>query len=74
MNVFKGKSVTSYPAFKDKLDGDYKYSEDRVVVDGNLVTSRGPGTCFEWAFKIAEILVGKEVSQELKSQTLALTA
>ena len=73
-DIGKGKSVTSYPAFKEKLEGDYKYSEDRVVVDGNLVTSRGPGTCFEFGFKLAELLVDKEMADQLKSQTLALTS
>ena len=35
----------------------YKYSNDRVVVDGTLVTSRGPGTAFEFALKLVEILM-----------------
>ena len=59
---------------KEKLENDYKYCEDRVVVDGKLVTSRGPGTCFEFAFKLAELLIDKDMSDQLKSQTLALTA
>ncbi len=29
-NIGKGKQLTSYPAFKDKLSGDYKYTDDRV--------------------------------------------
>jgi protein DJ-1 len=57
--------------FKDQLEGEYTYSNDNVVVDGNIVTSRGPGTCFEFAFKLAEILVSKEMAKELKDQTLA---
>jgi len=73
-DIGKGKNITSYPAFKSKLEGDYNYSEDRVVVDNKLVTSRGPGTCFEFAFKLAELLVDKDMSDQLKSQTLALTA
>lgn len=69
-------TVVKWSAFKkqSKLEGDYKYSEDRVVVDNKLVTSRGPGTCFEFAFKLAELLVDKDMSDQLKSQTLALTA
>lgn len=38
----------------------YKYSEDRVVQDGQLITSRGPGTTFEFALKILENLEGAE--------------
>jgi len=43
----------------------YNYSEDRVVVDGKLVTSRGPGTTFEFALKLVELLVSKEKSDSL---------
>ena len=71
-DIGKGGKLTSYPAFKEKLEKDYEYSEDRVVVDGKMVTSRGPGTCFEFAFKLAEILVSKEMADQLRDQTLAL--
>jgi len=43
----------------------YNYSEDRVVVDGKLVTSRGPGTTFEFALAIVELLVSKEKKDSL---------
>lgn len=56
-----GKSITSYPSVKDKLVADYKYVDDQnVVVDGSLITSRGPATSFAFALKIAENLVGAE--------------
>ena len=74
--IGKGKEITSYPAFKEKLSSDYNYSENRVVVDENICTSRGPGTCFEFAFKLVELLLedGAKLAEELKSQTLAVTA
>ena len=31
-----------------------------MVVDDKLITSRGPGTAFEFALKIVELLQGKE--------------
>jgi len=43
----------------------YKYSEERVVVDGKLVTSRGPGTTFEFALALVELLVSKEKRDSL---------
>ena len=45
--IGKGQKITSYPAFKEKLDKDFNYLEDRVVVDANIVTSRGPGTTYD---------------------------
>ncbi|KAG8299507.1 hypothetical protein J6590_099437, partial [Homalodisca vitripennis] len=32
--IAKGKSLTSYPSVKEELVSDYKYSEDKVVIDG----------------------------------------
>ncbi|PVD35434.1 hypothetical protein C0Q70_02396 [Pomacea canaliculata] len=64
--IGKGKKVTSYPSMGDKMkQGGYRYLEDRVVQDGKLITSRGPGTCFEFALKLVEALVDKEKSKSL---------
>ena len=68
--IGKGKSITSYPAFKNDLDGYYKYSDERVVVDGNLVTSQGPGTCFDFALKIVELLSDKETADKIQGGLL----
>lgn len=61
-----GKTVTSYPAVKGAMEdgGNYKYVEDDVVVDGNIITSRGPGTAFVFALKVVELLQGKEKASE----------
>ncbi|XP_070561712.1 Parkinson disease protein 7 homolog [Ptychodera flava] len=64
-SIGKGKSLTSHPGVKDKLTSDYKYSEDRVVIDGNMITSRGPGTTFEFALAIVEALHGKEEKDKI---------
>ena len=47
--------------------GTYKYSEDSVVKDGTLITSRGPGTAFNFALALVEALKGKEVAESLVS-------
>ena len=64
--ICSGKTVTSHPSVKDKMvDGGYKYSEDRVVADGKLITSQGPGTTFEFGLKIVEKLQGAEKANSL---------
>lgn len=50
--------------------GGYKYSEDCVVNDGKVITSRGPGTTFEFALKIVEKLQGAEKANSLVSPML----
>ncbi|KAL0036601.1 hypothetical protein WJX79_002168 [Trebouxia sp. C0005] len=53
--LLKGKKATAHPAFVSKLT-DSSAAEQRVVVDGNLVTSRGPGTALEFALALVEQL------------------
>ncbi|CAH3036380.1 unnamed protein product [Pocillopora meandrina] len=68
--IGKGKTVTSHPSVKDKLDG-YSYSEDRVVRDGNLVTSRGPGTAFEFGIELVRAVRGDDgVAEKLAGPML----
>lgn len=64
--IAAGKSVTSYPSMKAQMEeGKYNYKEEDVVVDGNLITSRGPGTAFQFALKIVDALVGKDKADEV---------
>jgi 4-methyl-5(b-hydroxyethyl)-thiazole monophosphate biosynthesis len=69
--LLSGKTATSYPGFEDKLRGaGAKVSEERVVVDGNLTTSRGPGTALEFALQLVENLRGREARERLAAQML----
>jgi len=67
--ILNGKRATSYPSFKDKL-GSAIYEEKTVVEDGNILTSRGPGTALSFALAIAEKLAGKEKAQQIKEAML----
>ncbi|XP_047179326.1 protein DJ-1 homolog B [Vigna umbellata] len=62
--LLKGKKATAYPAMCDRLS-DQSEVENRVVVDGNLITSRGPGTSIEFALAIVEKLFGRQLALEL---------
>ncbi|KAG0495906.1 hypothetical protein HPP92_000597 [Vanilla planifolia] len=65
--LLKGKKATAFPALCSKLS-DPSESENRVVVDGNLITSRGPGTAMEFALGIVEKLFGRGKALELAKQ------
>ena len=39
--------------------------EDKVVVDGNVTTSRGLGTAIPFALSLIEQLLGKEKAEEI---------
>lgn len=57
--IEEDKYITSYPGeeFENMLE-KANYVEELVVVDGNLITSRGPATTFLFAYKLVEILGG----------------
>ncbi|TGZ64129.1 hypothetical protein CRM22_006535 [Opisthorchis felineus] len=64
-----GKKLTCYPSCKDTVP-DFNYCEDSVVVDGKLVTSRGPGTAMPFALKLVELLVDKNTAHKIASGML----
>ncbi len=67
--VLEGKHATSYPSFKEKL-GNVVYEEKTVVTDGNIMTSRGPGTAICFGLAIVERFLGKEKSLQIKEAML----
>ncbi|KAK9199042.1 hypothetical protein WN944_014229 [Citrus x changshan-huyou] len=62
--LLKGKKATAFPAMCNKLS-DQSEIENRVVVDGNLITSRGPGTSMEFALAVVEKFFGRNKALEL---------
>ena len=44
---------------------------DRVVVDGNVITSRGAGTAEEFAFECLAQAAGREISEKIRKQVVA---
>lgn len=59
------RKATIYPGNEKLL----AYPRDNpVVVDGNIITSQGPGTAMEFALKIVEKLLGNTQVQKLKKE------
>jgi len=70
LGLLDGRAATCHPAFFDRLDRSRR-REDRVVVDGHLVTSRGPGTALEFALALVERRRGREVRDRIAAGMLA---
>jgi 4-methyl-5(b-hydroxyethyl)-thiazole monophosphate biosynthesis len=66
--LLRGKRATSYPGFLNPAEVQYR--EDAVVIDGRLVTSRGPGTALPFALTLVEILAGAAKRAELEQRML----
>jgi len=59
--LLENKKVTSYPGTLEEFDvAGMVYSSASVVVDGNIITSRGPGTAMDFALTLIELLCGIE--------------
>ncbi len=65
-SVLEGKRATCYPGFEQHLPGGVTHTDERVVVDGRLVTSRGPGTALEFSLALVEQLVSKDRADQLR--------
>jgi len=65
-----GKTITCHPTCRDAIQKAV-FSEDRVVRDGLLVTSQGPGTAIEFALKLVELLIGKDKMLDVNIGILA---
>lgn len=62
-----GKAVraTCHPSFHQQLGTQHCLSGERVVVDGNIVTSQAPGTAFEFALELIRLLCGDAKRDEV---------
>lgn len=63
--ILEGKRATCHPGFEPKLTGAAT-SEDSVVVDGNIITSRGMGTAIDFALAIVEYYKDSSVVADVK--------
>jgi 4-methyl-5(b-hydroxyethyl)-thiazole monophosphate biosynthesis len=70
--ILNGKACTIYPGMDEELEaGGGKPKHEMVVVDGNIITSRGPATALPFALTLAEKLAGKQVAEAVSKRTLA---
>jgi len=61
---------TCYPSVENEIRQDGYSSEKNIVTDGNVMTSRGPGTALEFALAIVEKIKGEETAKALKNGML----
>ena len=62
--ILKDKKACCYPGMEDGLLGA-TVSMEPVVVDGNIITSRGMGTAIDFGLAIIEYLIDKEAADNM---------
>lgn len=65
LGLLEGKKATCYPTFADQLETG-EYVKQPVVTDGNVITSRGMGTCIDFAGAIIEALADAATAEDVK--------
>lgn len=65
--ILKGRRAVCHPGFEDKLTGAIT-SEDSVMTDGNIITSRGMGTAIDFALAILRYFKDDAAVADLKQK------
>ena len=66
--LLDGRRFTAYHSVRDELGGGL---DERVVVDGNLITSRGAGTAVDFALAIVARLAGQASADQVAVEIMA---
>ena len=68
LSNLEGKKMTCYDGFEEALTAKgAEYVKEGVVVDGNMITGRGPGWAVEFGLSILAHIKGQETADKVKS-------
>lgn len=67
--LLDNKTATSFPGVLEGTNNKtINISEQATVIDGNIITSRGPGTAIDFTLQLIELLLGKDKKEEVEKQ------
>lgn len=69
--ILDGKKATCYPTFEKNFSESTTFCNSKVVIDKNIITSRGPGTALDFSLAIVKKLTNENSTQILKEKLLA---
>ncbi len=69
LGLLDGKRATCYPSFEKYLIGANTTGE-KVVVDQNIITGKGPAFVFDFALQLVETILGETVKNEVRAGLL----
>ncbi len=66
--TLEGKKMTCYDGFEEAVIAKgAEYVKEGVVVDGNIITGRGPGWAVEFGLAILALIKGQETADKVKA-------
>lgn len=69
LNLLQGRNATAYPGFESTLTGA-QYLKTGLVIDGNIITGRGPGFAVDFGLAIVSQLTSQEKADEVAAGML----
>ncbi|MDR2742153.1 MAG: DJ-1/PfpI family protein [Treponema sp.] len=69
LGLLRGRRFTCYPGMEKGVEGAF-WSADRVVADGNIITSRGAGTAGEFAVVVIGAILNQEEANKVAASVL----
>lgn len=67
--ILDGKKITCYPGSLDQTESaGINISANAIEIDGNIVTSRGPGTAMDFALTLIEQLDSRQSRDRIEAQ------
>ncbi len=67
--LLKGKEAVCFPGFEKYLEGAV-VKADKAIVSANIITSRGAGTAFDFAWTILSVIGKKNIGDKLRQSML----
>jgi protein deglycase len=70
LGILDNKYATCYPGMQESFSDATDYKEDDIVIDGNIITSRGPATALKFSIAIVGALCGEVLSEKIARAAL----
>ena len=68
--ILNGKRAICYPGFEQYLDSA-TLAEEKVVVDGRIITAAGMGVALDFGLTLVSLLAGEETAAKIRSAIIA---
>ena len=62
--ILEGKRATCYPGFENQLKGA-NYTDKALVIDGNIITSKGPATAMLFSIALLEVMTNTRTAAKV---------
>lgn len=67
LNMLEGRRITCYPGCESWMTGAEVFTDESVVVDGDLITGRAPGSAIDFGLALLAAAKGEAAAQEIRS-------